>query len=107
VLAITHHDKSIRSGINIKYDEKIIEICKKLGWKVSSYDRRNEPEEVKSKEGMTVQWGIEQAVSKINALPDAVYHMGDWGKEPMILIFGKNPKEVCSKAVSILHEYKT
>lgn len=107
VLAIMHHDKSIRSGINIKYDERIIEICKKLRWKVSSYDRRNEPEEVKSKEGMTVQWGIEQAISQINALPDVVYHTGDWGKEPMILMFGKNPEEVVSKTILILHEYET
>lgn len=106
VLAMTHHDKSIRSAINIKYDEKIIVICKDLGLKVSSYDRRNEPEEVKSKEGMSVKWGIDQAVSKINAVPDIIYHLGDWGKEPMILVFGKNPSEVCMRVIAILHKYK-
>jgi hydroxymethylpyrimidine/phosphomethylpyrimidine kinase len=106
VLAIIHHDKSVRSAANIKYDERIIEICRSMGWKVSSYDRRCESEEMKSKEGKTVKWGIEQAIAKINALPDVIYHTGDWGKEPMVLVFGKDPYEVCNKVISILNQYK-
>ena len=107
VLAIMHYDKTIRSAINIKYNENIITICKSLDLKVSNYDRRNEPEEIKSKEGMSVKWGIEQAVSKVNVVPDIIYHLGDWGKEPMVLVFGKNPYEVCSKVISILSRYET
>ncbi|MEM2759973.1 MAG: bifunctional hydroxymethylpyrimidine kinase/phosphomethylpyrimidine kinase [Nitrososphaerales archaeon] len=107
VLAIMNYNKSIRSAINIKYDERIIEICKNLGWQVSSYDRRKEPDEVKAKENMTVKWGIEQAVSKINNVPDVIYHTGDWGKEPMILLFGKDPCRVCTNVVSVLNLYKT
>lgn len=107
VLAIMHYDKTIRSAINIKYNENIITICKSLDLKVSNYDRRNEPEETKSKEGMSVKWGIEQAVSKVNVVPDIIYHLGDWGKEPMVLVFGKNPYEVCSKVISILSRYET
>ncbi|MFQ5940655.1 MAG: bifunctional hydroxymethylpyrimidine kinase/phosphomethylpyrimidine kinase [Nitrososphaerales archaeon] len=106
VVAIMHHDKSMRSAINIKYDERIITTCKNLGLQVSSYDRRIEPEEVKSREGASVKWGIDQAVSKISAVPDVIYHMGDWGKEPMILIFGKNPTQVCNRVISILLKYK-
>jgi hydroxymethylpyrimidine/phosphomethylpyrimidine kinase len=61
---------------------------------------------MKSKEGKTVKWGIEQAIAKINALPDVIYHTGDWGKEPMVLVFGKDPYEVCNKVISILNQYK-
>jgi hydroxymethylpyrimidine/phosphomethylpyrimidine kinase len=107
VLAIMHYDKTIRSAINIKYDENIITICKSLALKVSNYDRVNEPEEIKSKEGMSVKWGIEQAVSKVNAVPDVIYHLGDWGKEPTVLVFGKNPYQVCIKVISILGKYET
>ncbi len=107
ILAIMHHDKSVRSAINIKYAEKIIAMCENLRLKISSYDRRNEPAEIKSKEGMSVKWGIDQAVAKINVVPDIVYHLGDWGKEPMILVFGKNPSEVYSKVISLLRKYKT
>ena len=48
---------------------------------------------------------IKKATSKINTIPDVIYHLGDWGKEPMILVFGRNPSEVYSKIMSII-KYK-
>lgn len=105
LLAMMLHDRSIRSAMNMKYDEKLVAICEELGLKVSSYDRKSEPEEIKAKEGGSVTWGIKQAISKINATPDIVYHQGDWGKEPMILVFGKEPMDVVRKIVSILNKY--
>ncbi len=41
--------------------------------------------------------GIETAVRKSGKRPDLIYHLGDWGKEPMVLVFGKNPAEVLGK----------
>jgi len=105
ILAMMQHFRSIRSAINIKYNERIVTICKDLGLKVSSYDRRSEPKNIKEKEGMSVKWGIEQAIAKTNAVPDIIYHLGDWGKEPMILVFGKDPMEVVRKIVAILDRY--
>ncbi len=105
LLAMTLHDRSIRSAMNIKYNEKLVKICEELGLKVSSYDRKSEPQEIKAKEGSSVTWGIKQAIAKINATPDIVYHQGDWGKEPMILVFGKQPIDVVRKIVSILDKY--
>jgi hydroxymethylpyrimidine/phosphomethylpyrimidine kinase len=107
VLAMMKYDKSIRSAINLKYDERLIDISEHMQLKVSSYDRRNEPAELKSEEGMTVKWGIEQAVSKCIGTPRIVYHLGDWGKEPMILVFGENPNTVFVTTNSILWRYRT
>ena len=53
-----------------------------------------------------MKWGIEEAVSKIKTVPDVIYHLGDWGKEPMILVFGKNPSNVSNRIISILQKYK-
>ncbi|MFY3740962.1 MAG: hydroxymethylpyrimidine/phosphomethylpyrimidine kinase [Candidatus Nitrosomirales archaeon] len=105
LLAMMQHDRSIRSAINIKYNERIVAICEELGLKVSNYDRKTEPHDIKTKEGMSVKWGIEQAIAKINAIPDIVYHQGDWGKEPMTLVFGKEPMDVARKIVAILNKY--
>jgi hydroxymethylpyrimidine/phosphomethylpyrimidine kinase len=99
------HDRTIRSAMNIKYNEKLVAICEELGLKVSSYDRKSEPQEIKTREGSSVLWGIKQAIAKINATPDVVYHKGDWGKEPMILVFGKQPADVVRKIVAILNKY--
>ncbi|MGH9933600.1 MAG: bifunctional hydroxymethylpyrimidine kinase/phosphomethylpyrimidine kinase [Nitrososphaerales archaeon] len=105
LVAMMMHDRSIRSAMNIKYNEKLVAICEELGLKVSSYDRKSEPQEIKAKEGSSVTWGIKQAIAKINATPDVVYHQGDWGKEPMILVFGKEPMDVVRKIVAILNKY--
>lgn len=90
-----------RSAINIRYSreiiEEIIEIAQERGFKVSFYDRREEPEEIKAKEGATIPWGIETAIKRIKERPDIIYHLGDVGKEPMILVFGRNPREVLEK----------
>ncbi len=102
VLAMMAHDKTIRSAMNIRYSDKLVRVCRELGLRVSSYDRRSEPKNIKEKEGASVRWGIEQAVKKAGGTPDVVYHLGDWGKEPMILVFGRDPQEVAGRVLAIL-----
>jgi hydroxymethylpyrimidine/phosphomethylpyrimidine kinase len=92
-----------RSAINIRFDERIIDVCKSL-FSVASYDRTKEPKKIKRKEGSTVTWGILAALSK-NPLADVIYHTGDIGKEPMISLFGRNPAEVVKKVKAILENY--
>ncbi len=105
VLSMIVHDPTIKSAINMKYDPKILEICIKLGLKVSSYDRANEPEDVKELEGSTIPWGVETAIEKIGTIPDVIYHLGAWGKEPMICLVGPNAVEVAEMGVCIAKLY--
>jgi len=70
---------------------------------ISSYDRSKEPIEVKAKEGMSIRWGIDHAIRAFNCMvPDIVYHEGDIGKEPMIIVFGNDPMHVVTKVKAIL-----
>lgn len=101
VLSIMKHDPSKRSAANIKYDPKIIDICEKLGLKVSFYDRNDEPEDVKQVEGGTIPWGVEAAVKKIGGVPDVIYHRGAWGKEPSISLIGTSAVDVAKTVVCI------
>ncbi len=93
---------SINSAINLKYDQKLISKFKKKGFIVQSYNRVEEPINIKNKENSSISWGIKNAIKNSKRAPDIVYHTGDLGKEPMILIFGKNPKDVIKKVSSIL-----
>ncbi|MCP8304403.1 MAG: bifunctional hydroxymethylpyrimidine kinase/phosphomethylpyrimidine kinase [archaeon] len=101
ILTVMKYDGKIRSGLNIKYSEETVEVCKGLGLRVSFYDRGNEPPEIKKVEGMSMSWGAEQAVKRIGTVPDLIYHKGDWGKEPMIVLLGKTAVEVAGMAVKI------
>jgi len=97
VLAMRKRFPKIRSAVNIKFDEATLKKMRRAGMKIKSYDRTEEPHATKSKENGTVSWGIESAVKKSSSAPDAVYHTGDIGKEPMIIVFGRNPRDVIAK----------
>jgi len=102
VIQVNKKFSEIRSGLNIKYDPKIISKAKKSKFTVLSYDRSKEPKKSKQKENSSISWGISNSLNAKS--PDIIYHKGDIGKEPMILIFGKNPNDVIRK-VSKLKPY--
>jgi len=95
VIQVSKKFPEIRSGLNIKYDPKIISRAKKSKFTVLSYDRSKEPKKSKQKENSSISWGISNSLNSKS--PDVIYHKGDIGKEAMILIFGKNPSGVIQK----------
>ena len=95
VIQVNKKFPDIRSGLNIKYDPKIIAKAKKSKFTVLSYDRSKEPKKSKQKENSSISWGISNTLNAKS--PDIIYHKGDVGKEPMILIFGNNPDDVIRK----------
>ena len=97
VLSISKKFPEIRSAINLKYESDTIIKLQDKNWKIVNYDRNNEPENVKNKEGSSIMWGIKTAISSSKSAPDIIYHKGDLGKEPMIIVFGKTPSDVLDK----------
>jgi len=99
------HDPSIRAAMNIKYTEELVKLCEEMGLKVSLYDRRLEPPDVKAEEGKSTAWGVEEAVKKAGRVPDVIYHLGDHGKEPMMVIMGRSAVDVARLAVLLAKRY--
>ena len=87
----------VRSAINLKYNKETISKLRKERLLVSSYDRNAEPKNVKTKEGSSIEWGIKYAIKNLEEPPDVIYHKGDFGKEPMIIIFAKTPALIIEK----------
>ena len=102
VLQVTKKFPMIRSGINIKYDKKTLKKMKKNGFKIYNYNRDDEPNSIKTKENSSITWGIKNALKNTKSPPDVIYHKGDFGKEPMIIIFGKDPDDVVNKISKIV-----
>jgi hydroxymethylpyrimidine kinase/phosphomethylpyrimidine kinase len=101
ILEITRHDEKKKAAINIKFSDATLETLKKNGMTLSFYDRKDEPEEIKKLEGMTVPWGVKEAIKRTRRTPDVIYHRGDLGKEPMIVIFGEQASTLAKLAVKI------
>jgi hydroxymethylpyrimidine/phosphomethylpyrimidine kinase len=103
VIAYMSVSPATKSVINIRYNEKIVKICRSL-FALSSYDRSKEPAGVKKKEGSTISWGTRAALAQ-NPKADVIYHKGDIGKEPMVTVFGRSPLDVLAKIERLLQKY--
>ena len=104
LLEIHKYDKDKMAVINLKFSEETLKILKDWGKTISFYDRTKEPEETKNVEGMTVQWGVREAIKQIGAVPDVIYHRGDIGKEPMIVVFGEQAYNLARLIVQLARE---
>jgi hydroxymethylpyrimidine kinase/phosphomethylpyrimidine kinase len=104
ILEYMKTNQLVRSALNIKNEKRILDKCSRL-FRVTHYERKWEPKTIKNREGRSISWGVSRALSKS---PDAdiIYHAGDMGKEPMIIIFGQNPQEVVDKVKRILDNMK-
>ena len=100
LLTVNKKFPQIQSAINIKYQNTTISKIKKLKFIVSRYDRNQEPINVKNK-GSTIEWGIKSAIKNLKESPDVIFHIGGFGKEPMIIIFGDTPKKILKKISKI------
>jgi hydroxymethylpyrimidine kinase/phosphomethylpyrimidine kinase len=106
ILEIIKQDESKRAAINLKFSNNILETLEELGVTISFYDRRKEPEEIKKVDGMTVPWGVKQAVKRIGKVPDVIYHRGDIGKEPMIVILGQQAYDLAKHTAQLAKEIR-
>jgi hydroxymethylpyrimidine kinase/phosphomethylpyrimidine kinase len=104
ILEYMKTNQLVRSALNIKNEKRILDKCNRL-FRVTHYERKWEPKTIKNREGRSISWGVSTALSK-NPDADIIYHTGDMGKEPMIIIFGQNPQEVVNKVKSILDNMK-
>lgn len=104
ILEIIKHDESRVAAINLKFSDEILKIIEKWGMTISFYDRKKEPEEIKKVEGATVPWGVKEVIKKVGKVPDVIYHRGDIGKEPMIVILGKHAYDLAKLIVQLARE---
>ena len=79
-------------------------VCQRIGFAVESFDRGDEPDENKNKEGFSLEWGVNKVLRHARMIPDIIYDRGGWGKEPMARVLGRNPVEVVNKVLTILKQ---
>lgn len=97
LLKVVHKDASIRSVMNIKYDEKIDKALKLLGFKTAYVGPSddNDDESISNLIFSAFSEGI-----------DCIVHLGGKGLEPITYIFGKDPVEVVKKVIEIGKKYR-
>lgn len=103
LLAARQFDTDIRSAMAVAYSEEIVAACRRLGYKVASFSRADEPAEVKALEGSSLEWGTTDAFTR-EGVSDVVFDLGEPGKEPVVRLLGRDPAEVVGRALAIQSE---
>jgi hydroxymethylpyrimidine kinase / phosphomethylpyrimidine kinase / thiamine-phosphate diphosphorylase len=102
VLAAMSVDRTVRSALNMRYTQEMLQLCSTIGLTLGSFDRRFEPPVASS----TMEWGTKDAITTCGYIPDIIYDTGSVGKEPMIRILGKNPEDVLKKIKMVVNALK-
>jgi len=50
---------------------------------------------------------VKEAMKSVGKVPDVIYHRGDGGKEPMIVVFGRDAVSLATLVVEIAGEMKS
>lgn len=101
ILTVLKYDSEKRAVMNICYSKEAINTCRRLRMKISSFNRKEEPKRIKTKEGSSLEWGTETAIKRFGSVPDIIYDLGGHEKEAMIRVIGKNANDVVDKIINI------
>jgi len=101
VLTAMHFDPAMCAVMNIKFSDSILKACKKLKFKMASFDRAKEPKSVKQQEGSSLEWGTHTAIKQCGFVPDIIYDLGGQGKEEMIRVLARDIGELMDKILKI------
>ena len=103
ILSAKEYDNSINFVINLKYKaDWISAIQENTDLELKEIVRKDQPEEIKTKEFSTMQWLIKESVEKLGKIPDIIWDKGSLGKEPMMRLFAKNSMEMIIKLKKII-----
>ena len=106
ILEIMKHDRSKTAAINLRFSHDTLESLKMRNMRIAQYDRRDEPEEMKKTNGKTIAWAVGDVVQRSGKTPEVLYHTGDKGKEPMIVILGKQADHLAQLVIDLEKDRK-
>ena len=106
VLTVMRHDPNKRAVMNIKYTDDLLKICRRLKFKIASFDRADEPKKVRVREGSSLEWGTQKALIDYGSVPDIIYDLGGIRKEEMIRVIAEDIESLTDKVLKIHRLYK-
>ncbi|BCS92801.1 bifunctional hydroxymethylpyrimidine kinase/phosphomethylpyrimidine kinase [Metallosphaera javensis (ex Sakai et al. 2022)] len=90
--------------INIRYDPKIVESFRKIGYEVVEVHRELEPQ---GPEGKTMSWIVEHVHENLGRIPNVIFDRGMVGKEAMVRFWTSSMEEMIETLTTLLREVGT
>ncbi len=102
IIAAMRFDSGVRAAMNIRLSEDTLREAARMGLRISSFDRSEEPAGES-----TMSWGTTIAIERLGAVPDLIWDAGGMGKEPMIRILGRDAVSVASIAIMLARKKRS
>lgn len=94
----------LRSCLTLRLLRDLPDAAKNLGLDVREVSRTREPDEVKAREGASLDFLVLQALDQAPKAPDAIFDRGEIGKEPVFRLLGRDPDDVVQKLTRIVRQ---
>ncbi|VAX32172.1 Hydroxymethylpyrimidine phosphate kinase ThiD [hydrothermal vent metagenome] len=101
VLTAMRYNPDKRAVMNIKYTPELLKICQRLKFKIATFNREDEPKNVRRKEGSSLEWGTDTAIQGCGYVPDIIYDIGGFGKEEMIRVLADDIESLVDMILKI------
>ncbi len=106
ILTVMRRDPQKRAVMNIKYTDELLSVCRRLRFKIASFDRADEPGNIRAREGSSLEWGTAKALADYGSVPDVIYDLGGMRKEEMIRVIAEDIESLVNKITAIHRLYK-
>ncbi|MCL1984717.1 MAG: bifunctional hydroxymethylpyrimidine kinase/phosphomethylpyrimidine kinase [Methanomassiliicoccaceae archaeon] len=95
ILAAMRYDDDMRAGMNIRYDNDLLDVMEEVGLTLTFLDRKRYP---------NARLGdlTSMAIGSLGSMPDAIYDLGNERKGPMIRMLGKDLGDLKKKIEEII-----
>ncbi|WP_327051600.1 bifunctional hydroxymethylpyrimidine kinase/phosphomethylpyrimidine kinase [Halomicrococcus gelatinilyticus] len=107
LLAAREFDPDLRFAVNCRFDADVEAALAALDSPVAAFDRAAEPDDVKEREGSTMQWGARQAFEAADGTPAAVVDRGEVGKEAIVKLLAADESTLRERTFKVLDELAT
>ncbi|WP_458186125.1 bifunctional hydroxymethylpyrimidine kinase/phosphomethylpyrimidine kinase [Haladaptatus sp. NG-WS-4] len=107
LLAAREFDADLRYAVNCRFDGDVEDALSTLSGDVAAFDRTAEPENVKSREGNTMQWGARQAFESAEETPVAIVDRGEVGKEAIVKLMATDTESLERRTFAVLSALKS
>ncbi len=102
LLSAREFDPDLRFSVNCRFDADVERALSTLDGEVAEFDREAEPEDVKSQEGSTMQWGARRAFESADETPVAIIDRGEVGKEAIVKLLATDAETLQRRTLAVL-----
>jgi hydroxymethylpyrimidine/phosphomethylpyrimidine kinase len=99
VLTALQYDHTMKSAMNVRRSDAVVEACQELNLVAEGFDRADEPGRIIG--GPGISRAIEMSVKHSRGVPDVILSLGSVAKEPMAYILGHSAQHVAEKVAQI------